>query len=212
MAVTFAVVATPGPTQRSWVEQVRMLEDLGYAAVLVPDTLWTVSPFPALAAAAVAAPRIRLRTWVLAAPMRSPAAVVREAKALQQLSDGRFELGIGTGRPGAEDEAARLGMPWGSAPERIAQLETVVTAVRTGRAATARGHGRERGEVAGRGRSRRRPGRGGPRRRGEPGRPRGRGVPGPGVRARRVVEPSGLRRRRPRARVPRASGLLGQCP
>ena len=130
MTVTFAVVATPGPTQKSWVEQVRMLEDLGYAAVLVPDTLWTVSPFPALAAAAVAAPRIRLRTWVLAAPMRSPAAVVREAKALQQLSDGRFELGIGTGRPGAEDEAARLGMPWGSAAERIAQLETVVTAVR----------------------------------------------------------------------------------
>jgi alkanesulfonate monooxygenase SsuD/methylene tetrahydromethanopterin reductase-like flavin-dependent oxidoreductase (luciferase family) len=130
MTVTFAVVATPGPTQKSWVEQVRMLEDLGYAAVLVPDTLWTVSPFPALAAAAVAAPRIRLRTWVLASPMRSPAAVVREAKALQQLSDGRFELGIGTGRPGADQEAARLGMPWGSASERIAQLEAVVTAVR----------------------------------------------------------------------------------
>jgi alkanesulfonate monooxygenase SsuD/methylene tetrahydromethanopterin reductase-like flavin-dependent oxidoreductase (luciferase family) len=107
-----------------------MLEDLGYAAVLVPDTLWTVSPFPALAAAAAAAPRIRLRTWVLASPMRSPAAVVREAKALQQLSDGRFELGIGTGRPGADQEAARLGMPWGSASERIAQLEAVVTAVR----------------------------------------------------------------------------------
>jgi alkanesulfonate monooxygenase SsuD/methylene tetrahydromethanopterin reductase-like flavin-dependent oxidoreductase (luciferase family) len=130
MTVSFAVVATPGPTQASWVEQVRMLEDLGYAAVLVPDTLWTASPFPALAAAAVAAPRIRLRTWVLASPMRSPAAVVREAKALQQLSDGRFELGIGTGRPDAATEAARLGMPWGGAAERVAQLETVVTAVR----------------------------------------------------------------------------------
>jgi alkanesulfonate monooxygenase SsuD/methylene tetrahydromethanopterin reductase-like flavin-dependent oxidoreductase (luciferase family) len=130
MTVTFAVVATPGPTQASWVEQVRMLEDLGYATVLVPDTLWTVSPFPALAAAAVAAPRIRLRTWVLASPMRSPAAVVREASALQRLSDGRFELGIGTGRPDAANEAARLGVPWGSAAERIAQLETVVTAVR----------------------------------------------------------------------------------
>jgi alkanesulfonate monooxygenase SsuD/methylene tetrahydromethanopterin reductase-like flavin-dependent oxidoreductase (luciferase family) len=70
MPVTIAVVATPGPTQASWVEQVRMLEDLGYATVLVPDTLWTASPFPALAAAAVAAPHIRLRTWVLAAPMR----------------------------------------------------------------------------------------------------------------------------------------------
>ena len=130
MTVTFAVVATPGRTQASWVEQVRMLEDLGYAAVLVPDTLWTVSPIPALAAAAVAAPRIRLRTWVLASPMRSPAAVVREASALQRLSDGRFELGIGTGRADAAHEAARLGVPWRSASERVVQLEAVVTAVR----------------------------------------------------------------------------------
>jgi alkanesulfonate monooxygenase SsuD/methylene tetrahydromethanopterin reductase-like flavin-dependent oxidoreductase (luciferase family) len=130
MTVSFAVVATPGPTQSSWVEQVQTLADLGYAAVLVPDTLWTVSPFPALAAAAVAAPTIRLRTWVLASPMRSPAAVVREATALQQLSDGRFELGIGTGRPDAADEAARLGVPWPSAGERVARLEEVVTAVR----------------------------------------------------------------------------------
>ena len=130
MTVTFAVVATPGPTLASWVEQVRMLEDLGYAAVLVPDTLWTVSPFPALAAAAVAASRIQLRTWVIAAPMRSPAAVVREAKAVQQLSDGRFELGIGTGRPDAAAEAERLGVPWPGASERVTQLESVVTAVR----------------------------------------------------------------------------------
>ena len=130
MTVSFAVVATPGPTQASWVEQVRTFEDLGYAAVLVPDTLWTTSPFPALAAAAVAAPRIRLRTWVLAAPMRSPAAVVREAKAVQQLSDGRFELGIGTGRQDAAGEAVRLGVAWPSASERVAQLEEVVSALR----------------------------------------------------------------------------------
>jgi alkanesulfonate monooxygenase SsuD/methylene tetrahydromethanopterin reductase-like flavin-dependent oxidoreductase (luciferase family) len=130
MTISFAVVAAPGPTQSAWVDQVRTLEDLGYAAVLVPDTLWTVSPFPALAAAAVAAPGLRLRTWVLASPMRSPAVVVREAKALQQLSDGRFELGIGTGRPDAADEAARLGVPWPTAGERVAQLERVVTAVR----------------------------------------------------------------------------------
>ena len=130
MSVSFAAVATPGPTRSSWVEQVRTLEDLGYAAVLVPDTLWTVSPFPALAAAAAAAPNMRLRTWVLASPMRSPAAVVREAKALQQLSDGRFELGIGTGRPDAAGEAARLGVPWPSAGERVALVEAVVAAVR----------------------------------------------------------------------------------
>jgi alkanesulfonate monooxygenase SsuD/methylene tetrahydromethanopterin reductase-like flavin-dependent oxidoreductase (luciferase family) len=56
--------------------------------------------------------------------------VVREAKAVQQLSDGRFELGIGTGRPDAAREAERLGVPWPSASERVAQLEAVVTAVR----------------------------------------------------------------------------------
>jgi alkanesulfonate monooxygenase SsuD/methylene tetrahydromethanopterin reductase-like flavin-dependent oxidoreductase (luciferase family) len=78
----------------------------------------------------VATSTLRLRTWVLAAPMRSPAAVVREVKALQQLSDGRFELGIGTGRPDAADEAARLGVAWPGASGRVAQLEAVVTAVR----------------------------------------------------------------------------------
>ena len=130
MTVSFAVVATPGPTRASWVEQVRMIEDLGYAAVLVPDTLRTVSTFPALAAAAVAASRIRLRTWVLAAPLRGPVAVVHEAQAVQQLSDGRFELGIGTGRPDAADEATRLGLAWPTARGRVTALERVVTAVR----------------------------------------------------------------------------------
>jgi alkanesulfonate monooxygenase SsuD/methylene tetrahydromethanopterin reductase-like flavin-dependent oxidoreductase (luciferase family) len=73
---------------------------------------------------------MRLRTWVLAAPLRTAAAVVREVSALQAISDGRFELGIGTGRPDAQAETARLGGRWGTAAERIAQVEAVVAAVR----------------------------------------------------------------------------------
>ncbi|MEP6648954.1 MAG: hypothetical protein ABJA74_03455 [Lapillicoccus sp.] len=72
MTVSFVVVDTPGPTQASWVKQVRLLEELGYASVLVPDTLWTVSPFPALAAAAVAAPRIRSYTEAKNVVVTSP--------------------------------------------------------------------------------------------------------------------------------------------
>lgn len=129
-ALSFAAVASPGQSGRAWTEQARHLEDIAIATLLVPDTLWTASPFPALAAAAAVTTTLRLRTWVLAAPMRSPAAVVREAKALQQLSDGRFELGIGTGRPDAKGEAERLGLTWPSATERIEMLEAAASAVR----------------------------------------------------------------------------------
>jgi alkanesulfonate monooxygenase SsuD/methylene tetrahydromethanopterin reductase-like flavin-dependent oxidoreductase (luciferase family) len=134
----FDVMATPYPGRRgpdgaagrAWADDCRRFESLGFTAVLVPDTLSTPSPFPALAAAAAATSRLRVSPWVLATPMRSVMATVREVSALQLLSDGRFELGLGTGRPGAEDEAAALGVPWGTPGERIEQLLDVVTAVR----------------------------------------------------------------------------------
>jgi alkanesulfonate monooxygenase SsuD/methylene tetrahydromethanopterin reductase-like flavin-dependent oxidoreductase (luciferase family) len=128
--VSCAVISVPGPDARAWLDSVRQLEEDGWDTLLMPDTLWTPSPFPALAAAAAVTSRLRLRTWVLAAPMRSAAAVVREVGALQQLSGGRFELGLGPGRADAEAEAARLGVPWGSAGQRIAQVEQVADAVR----------------------------------------------------------------------------------
>jgi alkanesulfonate monooxygenase SsuD/methylene tetrahydromethanopterin reductase-like flavin-dependent oxidoreductase (luciferase family) len=127
----FAVVATPAGDGRGWARQAARLEADGWNALLVPDTLATASPFPALAAAAAVTERIRLRTWVLAAPLRTAAVTVREARALQELSDGRFEAGIGAGRPYAEQEAAKLGLPWPSPAERIEQVVATVTALRS---------------------------------------------------------------------------------
>jgi alkanesulfonate monooxygenase SsuD/methylene tetrahydromethanopterin reductase-like flavin-dependent oxidoreductase (luciferase family) len=49
---------------------------------------------------------------------------------VQRLSDGRFELGIGSGRPDAEREAQQLGVPWGTAADRIGQVQQVIDAVR----------------------------------------------------------------------------------
>jgi alkanesulfonate monooxygenase SsuD/methylene tetrahydromethanopterin reductase-like flavin-dependent oxidoreductase (luciferase family) len=128
--VRTAVVATPGAPGPAWGEFVHGLEAGGWGTLLVPDTLWTASPFPALAAAAAATTRLRLRTWVVAAPLRTPGALVREVSALQLLSGGRFELGVGPGRPEAQAEAQRLGATWGSAVERIGQVTAVVRAVR----------------------------------------------------------------------------------
>ena len=129
-ALSFGLVLGPGRSGRDWANQARTTEGQGFTSLLMPDTLWTPSPFPTLAAAAAVTSTLRLRTWVIAAPLRSPAVVVRESSALQLLSDGRFELGIGTGRPDAEREAELLGVPWGTAGDRIAQVEQDHPAVR----------------------------------------------------------------------------------
>jgi len=128
--ISFGLILPPTGTGREWVEAVRKVEQQGWTSLLIPDTLWTPSPFLALAAAAAATTTLRLRTWVIAAPLRSPTVVARDASTLQQLSDGRFELGIGTGRPEAEQEAEQLGVPWGTAAERIGQVQQVIAAVR----------------------------------------------------------------------------------
>jgi hypothetical protein len=46
------------------------------------------------------------------------------------LTDGRFEMGIGTGRPGIEEELRELGMPVVPPGERLAQVRETVTALR----------------------------------------------------------------------------------
>src|SRR4051812_37483467 len=101
----FGVVAGMGGPAAAWADRARGFEEEGYSTLLVPDTLWTPSPFLALAAAAAGTSTLRLGTWVIASPFRRPAEVVRETKTLQELSGGRFELGIGAGRPGGERDA-----------------------------------------------------------------------------------------------------------
>src|SRR3954453_4848490 len=130
--VRFAVMARPSEGGRQWVEQVRGWEGEGWYAVLTPDTLWTPSPLPVLAAAAAVTTSLRIRTWVLAAPLRSAAEVAREVGAVQVVSDGRYELGIGTGRPDFAQRADELGLQWRArdTPARIAHLEDVVSTVR----------------------------------------------------------------------------------
>ncbi|MFE7801649.1 LLM class flavin-dependent oxidoreductase [Nocardia sp. NPDC057440] len=129
MSMNFGIALSPR-SGTDWVRAVQGAEQQGYRTILMPDTLNTPSPFPALAAAAAVTTTVRLRPNVIAAPLRTIATTVRETAALQLLSDGRFELGIGSGRPDARSEADRLGMPWGSASERRGILAAAVAAVR----------------------------------------------------------------------------------
>ncbi|WP_433296122.1 LLM class flavin-dependent oxidoreductase [Actinoplanes sp. CA-030573] len=126
----FGVVAGKAPSGAEWAATARRAEELGYDTLLIPDTLHTYAPFPALAAAAAVTSTLRVGTYVLSAPNRSPGLVAWEAGTLQQLSGGRFELGLGGGRPGAERDAEALGGAFGSPAERLERVAETVAAVR----------------------------------------------------------------------------------
>jgi alkanesulfonate monooxygenase SsuD/methylene tetrahydromethanopterin reductase-like flavin-dependent oxidoreductase (luciferase family) len=59
---------------------------------------------------------------VLASPLRPPRAAAWEGHSISVLTDGRFDFGIGTGRPDAQRFAEALGRPWGSAGERLREV------------------------------------------------------------------------------------------
>ncbi|WP_350278938.1 LLM class flavin-dependent oxidoreductase [Kribbella sp. HUAS MG21] len=116
----FGVVGSPRAGDE-WTTTVRRAADLGYSTVLMPDGLQLPSPFPSLAMAAAVAD-IRVGTFVVAAPLRTPRAAAWEAHTLTVLTGGRFDFGIGTGRPDAEQQTAEIGLRWGSAKERRDQV------------------------------------------------------------------------------------------
>ncbi|WP_139979787.1 LLM class flavin-dependent oxidoreductase [Nocardioides litoris] len=62
----------------------------------LPDAPWTTST-PVLGAAAQVTTRIGLGTLVASPNFRHPYQLFRDAQALEDLSDGRFLLGVGTG-------------------------------------------------------------------------------------------------------------------
>jgi probable F420-dependent oxidoreductase len=126
----FGVVAAGAQDGRQWSALAQRVEELGYAILLTPDNLSGISPLPALAAAAAATSTLRVGSYVLAAPYRSPAQVAWDTAAMAALSDGRFELGIGAGRPAAAGEAELLGREFGRFDERVAEVAATIHAVK----------------------------------------------------------------------------------
>jgi len=107
------------------IDKVKRAEDLGYHILCVPDHLGAAAPFPTLTAAAMATTRIRLSMYVLNAAFYKPALLSRDLQALDLLSDGRLEVGLGTGYVREEFEAAEL--PYPSAGARVDHLAHMTT-------------------------------------------------------------------------------------
>src|SRR5947207_7567392 len=126
----FGVVAPLQTDLPAWRDHVRRIADSGYSTLLMPDVPhWQPAPGPTLATAA-ALTNLRVGTWVYASPLRPPWMMAWEAHSLSVLTDGRFEMGVGIGRPGIEDELRDRGLRVFPPSERLAQVRETVRALR----------------------------------------------------------------------------------
>src|SRR5215472_18521863 len=129
-AFRFAVQAV-SENGEYWLATARRAESLGYSTLLMPDGMQLPAPMPALALAAGATTTLRVGVFVLASPLRAPRLAAWEAHTLSSLSGGRFEMGIGTGRPEVAEQAVQLlGQPPATPAQRLAQVEQTIDELR----------------------------------------------------------------------------------
>lgn len=121
----FGVGMTAVNSRAVWIEKCRKAEDLGYDVIGVADHIGMLAPFPALIMAAEVTQRPRLTTAVLNTCLYNPALLAREISCVDQLTDGRIEIGLGAGYN--KDDVAKAGLHWKKPGERVTHLERTVT-------------------------------------------------------------------------------------
>lgn len=99
-----------GESLGQWRDFARKAEDLGYSTLVLPDHFGPqLAPLVALGVAAQASSTLRFGTLVLDNDFRHPTMLAKEAATLDLLTEGRFELGIGTGSMPVDNE--QTGIP-----------------------------------------------------------------------------------------------------
>lgn len=83
---------------RSWADSARELEALGYSTMFVPDHFDEgPGPIAAMACAATATTQLVVGTLVFDCDFRHPAVLARELATIDQIAEGRLEVGLGAG-------------------------------------------------------------------------------------------------------------------
>ncbi|HYA67460.1 MAG TPA: TIGR03621 family F420-dependent LLM class oxidoreductase [Acidimicrobiales bacterium] len=118
----------PAGSARSWAEQARKAEDLGYSTLLMPDHFGDqLAPIAALMAAAAATTELRVGALVFDNDYRHPLVLAKEAATLDLLSDGRLELGLGAGWMRSDYEQS--GIAYDAPAERVDRFEEGLTVI-----------------------------------------------------------------------------------
>src|ERR1700692_714342 len=127
----FAVQLSKAPeaTARSWTDQAKKAEDLGYSTLLVPAHLGDpLAPLPALMAAADATSSLRVGTLVFDNDYRHPLVLAKEAATLDLLSGGRLEFGLGAGWMRTDYEQS--GIAYDAPATRVDRFEEAITVIK----------------------------------------------------------------------------------
>ena len=122
----FRFIAPMPPVRDSlaaWRDELRRIEDLGYASISVSEHVtpgWSLDAMGALLAIADATRQIRVISLVLSADLRHPVMLHKAAATVDLLSGGRLELGIGAGW--LADDARALGAEPQTPASRVDRL------------------------------------------------------------------------------------------
>src|SRR4051812_3142827 len=103
------------------VEVARRAEDVGYGTLLFPDHTGMVAPLPAMAAAAAVTSTIRLGPQVINIAFRPLGMLAQELAAVDVISGGRLDIGLGAGYAAAE--VGSIGLPFPGAGARVRAVE-----------------------------------------------------------------------------------------
>jgi probable F420-dependent oxidoreductase len=112
-----------GDSVAAWRDELRRIEDLGYASISVSEHVtrgWALDAMGALLAIADATERIRVLSLVLSGDLHHPVMLHKAAATIDVLSDGRLELGLGAGW--LSDDARALGADPPSPATRVDRL------------------------------------------------------------------------------------------
>ena len=132
----FHVLLLPNVPWAELKARVVWLEELGFEVAALADHFvdWTnpgadwFEAWTVLAAMAEATSRIRLSTIVTQIPLRNPAVLARQVLTLDHVSNGRIDLGLGTGLT-IDPSYAMTGLPNWEAAERVERFAEYVELV-----------------------------------------------------------------------------------
>jgi F420-dependent oxidoreductase-like protein len=137
MHVGIMIEGQEGLTWTRWRRLVETVETLGFESLWRSDHLFSLYNVPtrpgldtwtSLAVLATMTRRIRFGPLVCPLTFHHPSILARQAAAVDELSAGRFELGVGAGWHDREHQA--FGIPYPRIGERIRRLEEAVRVIR----------------------------------------------------------------------------------
>ncbi|MGP8060724.1 MAG: TIGR03621 family F420-dependent LLM class oxidoreductase [Acidimicrobiales bacterium] len=119
----------PEGTARSWADQARRAEDLGYTTLFMPDHFGEqLAPVPAMMAAADATESLRVGALVFDNDYRHPLVLAKEMATVDLLSGGRLELSLGAGWMRTDYEQS--GIAYDPPAVRVDRFEEAVTVLK----------------------------------------------------------------------------------